>query len=262
MPRKPILSPTRIRTYLQCEVKYYHTYLNPQGKRYIRARREYSFGSTMHAVLQHLHAEGGVEKVSVEQLQQVMQQQWVQAGYEAPEQEAAFQQMGALLLQQYHVQQQQALQQTPPEQRPRLLMQEQFLRMDMGRFVLVGRVDRVDEHPDGTLEIIDYKSFRTLVTPEEVHDDLAMCCYQILLKELYPDRRIIATIVALQTGSYASASLTDDELRDFREDIRILGEEIVGRDFEYLQPQRIPYCEGCDFLPLCERIWREQESSG
>ncbi|MEJ5250536.1 MAG: PD-(D/E)XK nuclease family protein [Armatimonadota bacterium] len=262
MPRKPILSPTRIRTYLLCEVKYYHTYLNPLGKRYIRARREYSFGSTMHAVLQHLHSAGGVEQVPVEQLQQVMQQQWVQAGYETPEQVAEFQQMGALLLQQYHQQQQQALQQVPPERRPRLLMQERLLRMDMGLFALVGRVDRVDEHPDGTLEIIDYKSLRTQVTPEEVHDDLAMCCYQLLLKHYYPDRRVIATIVALQTGDFASASLSDEELREFGEDIRLLGEEIIARDFEYIQPLRIPHCDECDFLPLCERIWQQQEMSG
>lgn len=260
MARKPVLSPTRIRTYLLCEVKYYHTYLNPQGKWYIRARREYSFGTTMHAVLQHLHSAGGVEQVSVEQLQQVMKQQWVQAGYETPEQEAQFQQMGAILLQQYHVQQQQVLQQVPAEQRPRLLMQERLLRMDMGRFALVGRVDRVDEHPDGTLEIIDYKSFRSEVTPEEVHDDLAMCCYQLLLKAYYPDRPVIATIVALHTGHTASARLSDEELRGFRDDIRILGEEILARDFEYLQPQRIPHCDQCDFLPLCERIWREQQS--
>jgi len=255
MPRKPTLSPSRIRTYLLCEVKYYHSYLNPQGRFYLRAKREYSFGSTIHAVLQHLHAAGGVEAVTVEQLQQVMQQQWVAAGYQSPQEEQQFQQAAAALLQQYHARVQESLQQTPPEQRPRLLMQERLLRMDMGSFALVGRVDRVDEHPDGTLEIIDYKSGRSDVTPEEVHADLAMGCYQLLLKQLYPDRRIIATIVALQTGAFATASLTDEELAEFREDIRLLGEEIISRDFEYLEPQRIPLCEMCEFLPLCQRIW-------
>lgn len=261
MPRKPVLSPSRIRTYLLCEVKYYHTYLNPRGKFYMRAKREYSFGTTMHAVLQHLHASGGVEAVSVEQLQQVMQQQWVIAGYESPHEEQQFQQMAAVLLEQYHARAQEALQQIPPEQRPRILMQERMLRLDMGTFALVGRVDRVDEHPDGTLEIIDYKSWRTDVTPEEVHDDLAMCCYQLLLKHLYPHRRVVATIVALQTGAYASASLTDEELAEFREDIRLLGEEIISRDFEYLQPKRIPHCEVCDFLPLCQSIWQQRAES-
>lgn len=260
MPRKPVISPTRIRTYLLCEVKYYHSYLNPQGKYYIRAKREFSFGTTMHSVLQHLHAIGGAEAVSVEQLQQVMRQQWVDAGYETPQQAAEFQQVAANLLGQYHVQQLQAAQQIPAELRPRLLMQERLLRMDMGRFALIGRVDRVDEHPDGTLEIIDYKSFRSTVTPEEVHDDLAMCCYQLLLKSLYPDRRVIATIVALQTGANASASLTPEELQDFREDIRLLGEEIISRDFEYLEPKRIPHCDDCDFLPLCQRIWQPKET--
>ena len=110
MARKPVLSPSRIRTYLLCEVKYYHTYLNPRGKFYMRAKREYSFGTTMHAVLQHLHASGGVEAVTVEQLQQVMQQQWVAAGYESPHEEQQFQQVAAALLEQYHARTQESLQ--------------------------------------------------------------------------------------------------------------------------------------------------------
>lgn len=258
MPRKPVLSPTRFRTYLLCEVKYYHSYLNPRGKFYMRARREYAFGTTMHAVLEHLHAVG-VEQVTVSHLHQVMQSQWVAAGYQSPQEQQEFQQMAAALLEKYHSQQQQALQATPPDARPRLLLHERMLRMDMGLFVLVGRLDRVDEHPDGTLEIVDYKSFRQSVTPEEVHDDLAMCCYQLLLKHHYPDRRVIATIIALQTGASASASLSDEELQKFREDIRLLGGEIVQRDFEYLMPRRIPHCTECDFLPLCEKIWEQQE---
>lgn len=260
MPRKPVISPTRLRTYLLCEVKYYHTYLNPRAKPYLRPKREYSFGTTMHAVLQHLHAQGGVERVSVEQLHQVMQQQWVAAGYASAQEEHHYQQLAAALLQQYHYQAQQALRQIPLEKRPRVLMQERMLRMDMGAFVLLGRVDRVDEHPDGTLEIIDYKSWRTSVTPEEVRNDLAMGCYQLLLKHHYPDRRVVATIVALQTGEFASASLSEEELEQFQQDIRQLGEEIVSRDFEYLHPLRIPHCEECEFLPLCQRIWQQQET--
>ena len=37
---------------------------------------------------------------------------------------------------------------------------EKTISCDMGRFKLSGRVDRIDRHADGRLEIIDYKSGR------------------------------------------------------------------------------------------------------
>jgi RecB family exonuclease len=74
-------------------------------------------------------------------------------------------------------------------------------------------VDRVDEHHDGALEIVDYKSGRESVTEEDVAGSLALGVYQLLLKRKYPDRRVFATLVALRTGSQASHELsgTDQE---------------------------------------------------
>ena len=50
--RKPTLSPTKIRTYLECAVKYRYVYVDKIGRFYLRARSYYSFGSTLHHVLQ------------------------------------------------------------------------------------------------------------------------------------------------------------------------------------------------------------------
>lgn len=88
---------------------------------------------------------------------------------------------------------------------------EKMLRLNLGEFDLIGRVDRVDEHPDGSLEIVDYKSGRTSVQPKDVQSDLAMGCYQLLLKRLHPDRSIKATIIALRTGESATSTLTEGE---------------------------------------------------
>ena len=39
---------------------------------------------------------------------------------------------------------------------------EKQLRADLGPFVLLGRLDRVDEHEDGTVEVVDYKDISRL----------------------------------------------------------------------------------------------------
>ena len=91
------------------------------------------------------------------------------------------------------------------------LFTEKTIKTDMGPFILSGRVDRIDRHPDGTLEVVDYKSGRLETTQEEVSDDLAMNIYQLILRRSYPGSRVMATIYCLRSGVHASAELADAE---------------------------------------------------
>ncbi|MES1147398.1 MAG: PD-(D/E)XK nuclease family protein, partial [bacterium] len=122
------------------------------------------------------------------------------------------------------------------------LFVEKNLRIDLGDFVLIGRLDRVDEHEDGTLEIIDYKSGRQKVEAADVADDLAMACYQLLLKGAYPDREVCASILALRSNTRATAALTPGQMEEFRNDLVMLGREILNRDLQGLTPGRKVIC--------------------
>ena len=52
--------------------------------------------------------------------------------------------------------------------------------------------------------------------------------------------------------------MTDADAKQFGQDILALGEEIIGRDFEGLEPVEIEACEYCEFLPRCRTFWRQQ----
>jgi putative RecB family exonuclease len=246
--RKPTLSPSKITTYLACPVRYRWTYADDRGKWYLRARSCYSFGSSLHRALERFHdsADSGVSTVS--EALAAYEESWIEAGFANDEEMAEAFGDGKAIIER-HVEefaQQRATMQT--------LFVEKSLRHEYPHFTLVGRVDRVDEHEDGSLEIIDYKSGRTAVSPADVHEDIAMGCYQLLLSKLFPDRTISLTILALRTGAKASASLSADELAGFERDLVLLGDEIVTVDdlFERV-PVRKALCEGCDFVPLCAR---------
>lgn len=251
MPRKPVLSPTKIATYLECAVKYRYIYLDKIGRFYLRARPYYSFGSTLHQVLQSFHAEGAAQ--TVEQMTQKYEQTWIAAGYETSQQEEEYRAVGAEIVQTYHVAAQERL-----LQQIETIFTEKTISLDMGPFVLSGRVDRIDRHPDGTLEIIDYKSGRWEVTPEEVAEDLAMSIYQLILRRNHPGTRVLATIYCLRSGAQATAELSEADIETFAADILQLGQQILHRDYEHVEPERIPACEDCDFLPRCEKFWRQQ----
>lgn len=249
--RKPTLSPTRIDTYLECAVKYRYIYKDKIGRFFMRAKPYYSFGSTLHHVLQEFHEQGATH--TAEEIVEEMQQTWIGAGYATEEQEQAHREAGQQIVQAYHA----AFQERAAAQ-VETLATEKTISYDMGRFRLSGRVDRIDRHADGSLEILDYKSGRWETTPEEVANDLAMSCYQLILKRLYPESPVFATIYCLRSGITASAAWSDEDRAEFERDLRALGDEILDRNYEELEPERMALCDHCDFLSLCERFWREK----
>src|SRR5260370_40115250 len=59
---------------------------------------------------------------------------------------------------------------------PQVRFIEEPFRLELGRYTLVGTLDRVDELPDGTLRIVDYKTART---PPQTPDTFQLDVYQL-----------------------------------------------------------------------------------
>lgn len=250
-PRKPTLSPTRIATYLECAVKYRYIYQDRLGRIFLRARAGYSFGSTLHHVLQEFHEQGATH--TPEEMVTEMEQRWIGAGYETAAQEQAHREAGQQIVQAYH-----AAHQERAVAQVETIATEKTITCDLGPFKLSGRVDRIDKHADGSLEIIDYKSGRWETTPEEVANSLAMACYQLILKHLHADVRVFGTIYCLRSGLSASAELGEEDRNRFEQELLTIGKEILTQDFLEVRPVPLDICPDCDFLPLCTRYWRRQ----
>ncbi len=247
VPRKPTLSPSKITTYLACPVKYRWTYVDARGKWYLRSKSYYSFGTTLHRVLERFHNAQDAGVTTTDEVMAAYEEGWIDAGFRSSEEMAEAFGEGREILHR-HVVQAQTRQATA-----KTLFVERQLRHDFGEFALIGRVDRVDEHLDGTLEIIDYKSGREAVSEEDVVSDIAMACYQLLLRRKFPGRRVTATIMALRTGASATSSMSDEEMAEFEGDLLKLGREILHEHYEELVPIFKSICPHCDFLPLCRK---------
>jgi putative RecB family exonuclease len=248
VPRKPTLSPTKFSAFLACPLKYRWTYEDNRGRWYLRAKSYYSFGSTLHKVLQRFHDEGDIGVGTTSEVLATYEESWIQAGFSsAEEMQEAFGEGRQIL--ERHV----ANSVAQPREAKVLLVEKQLRLSFQDDFDLVGRIDRVDEHPDGTLEIIDYKSGRMEVSEADIEADLAMGIYQVLLAEKYPDRPIKATIVALRSGESASWSLSTEDLEVLRQDLHELGKHMLATNWEEYHPTPKALCGHCDFLPLCRQ---------
>jgi RecB family exonuclease len=219
--------------------------MDPRGRWYVRAKSYYSFGASLHSVLERFHNsnDGGVATTA--EAVAALEESWIDAGYGSQEEMMQALAEGKELLTQ-HLEDHARHAVTA-----KTLYVEKMLRLDMGEFNLVGRLDRVDEHEDGRLEIIDYKSGRDTVSQDEIECDLAMACYQLLLREAHPGRKVEASIVALRTNARATASLSDEGAEEFRHDLLFLGDEILNRDYEGMTPRSKILCRRCDFVDLC-----------
>lgn len=246
MARKPTLSPSRITTFLACPVKYKWTYVDRRGRWYLRSKAHYSFGTSLHNVLQRFYdsKDGGV--TTTEEAVAALEEAWIDAGYESQSDMMEALAEGKDILTNY-------LDEVAAPVTANTLFVEKTLRTDLGPFVLLGRIDRLDEHEDGTLDVVDYKSGRGSVSAEEVHSDLAMGVYQVLVRANYPGRNVQATIVALRAGASASAQLSETEREEFVNDLVEIGERILHADYESMEPTPKALCPRCDFLPLCQK---------
>jgi len=245
--KRPQLSPSKITTYLACPAKYYWSYVNPRGRWYMRSRKTFSFGTTLHRVLERFHdgKDTGVETTF--QAVAAVEENWLDAGYDSADEMAEAMGEGKILIEAYA----EEMLRLPPTSTT--LAVEKALRLSLADFDLVGRIDRLDEHQDGSLEIIDYKTGRETVTEDDVASDLAMGCYQLLVRQAYPGKRVFASILALRSRQKASFGFSDKEAEEFRFSLNEIGREIICRNWDEYEARPKLLCEDCDFLRLCSK---------
>lgn len=254
MARKFSLSPTRISTFLACPTKYFWTYLDSRGRYFIRSKSYFSFGTSLHTVLQRFHDSKDTGVESKEQAIAALEESWIDAGYSSSQEMLEALGDGKEVLEAYMDRV------AVSGEVAKTLLIEKFLKFDLGEFILQGKLDRLDELEDGTLEVVDYKSGRSTVTPEDIQGDLAMSIYQYLTQKNFEGRSVRAKIIALRSGDEAFYAMTEAEHSQLEADVLQVGELIMSFTSRVTQevasvdtPEYKTLCKSCDFLPLCQR---------
>ncbi len=250
-PQKlPIFSPTKISTFIECPTKYKYVYVDRIGRFYQKPHAYFSFGTTLHQVLQAYHSPGGEQ--SVEFLLSQLDDRWISAGYESVDEEREYRMRAEEVLRLYH---QRALERAGTVVTDSV---ERNLSLNLGTFKLSGRIDRIDVHPDGTVEVVDYKSGRDDVTTGDVYGSLAMRCYMLLASRTMLATDIIGTIIALRTCRSASVAITHEQLQQTADEITNLANTILTTNITAVEPVRIEVCDKCEFLSRCQRTWKSR----
>jgi len=128
------------------------------------------------------------------------------------------------------------------------LFLEKKFSFKIGLDIIKGTIDRVDELPDGTLEIIDYKTGQ-IKNKLEFKDKRQLILYQLFLEEFLGQKVGCLSYYYLESGEKLSFMATEKEITKLQLEIRKEIEAIKKRDFA---PTPSMMCKFCDFNSICE----------
>jgi RecB family exonuclease len=214
----------------------------------------HAFGGNLHRTLQAFHDRGGAEQVPLHELLQQLRERWSEAGFASPDETAAHLAAGEALLERYHA--------AAPEPGRSTLWTEQTVQRRYAEFVLFGKVDRLDRRPDGSLEVIDYKSGRLTVCEEDVRASLALGIYQLLVSRESPDVPVHASILCLRSGEIASTLRGEEELNALEDEVTEIVRTILADGG--MAPVPGDQCRGCVYPSVCPagRRWLREHHPG
>ncbi len=136
------------------------------------------------------------------------------------------------------------------------LVVEQFITFPLdpnGRFEIRGRIDRLVQRGDGTVEVIDYKTQAMLPTQRDLDNDPQMALYLIAVRHLWPDfERVRARQIFIRHGVEMAANIDDGRLEEIRYALyqKILEIEDAAQNDNF-PPNESNLCNWCDFYSLC-----------
>jgi DNA helicase-2/ATP-dependent DNA helicase PcrA len=228
------LSASDVVTYRGCPLRYkFARVLRIPSEQTLNQR----FGIVVHQVLERYHS---AEEQTLGLLMELLEVAWRRSGIGEGEQERRLRVMARAALVRYH--------ERLREEDARPLWFERSFAFSLGTHHVRGRVDRVDALPDGSYELIDYKTGHAR-TAAELRDDIQLSLYAIAAREAWQ----------LESSRQAYYYLLDDRKVPVpraeggeewvREAVLRVGEGILAQNFEPTPSPAV--CALCDYRIVC-----------
>jgi DNA helicase II / ATP-dependent DNA helicase PcrA len=229
-----MLSASDIETYRLCPLKY-------KFARVFRIPQEPTihqrFGIVLHQVLERFHTSGGG---SLDRLLELFDASWRRAGFGDSDDERQFRARAVAALERYH-----RLDQASAAEP---VWFERNFAFRLGSHLLRGRVDRVDRRPDGSYELIDYKTGKAK-SAAELREDVQLSLYQMGARESWRLPISAQSYLYVMSGEKVPVEHSNEELDRVRETVGEIADGILRQDFEPKPSAEV--CRFCDYRIIC-----------
>ncbi|HSZ68941.1 MAG TPA: PD-(D/E)XK nuclease family protein [Solirubrobacteraceae bacterium] len=228
------LSASDVVTYRGCPLRYkFARVLRIPSEQTLNQR----FGIVVHQVLERYHS---AEEQTLGLMMELLEAAWRRAGIGEGEHERRLRVMARAALVRYH--------ERLREEDARPLWFERSFAFDLGPHHVRGRVDRVDALPDGSYELIDYKTGHAR-TAAELRDDIQLSLYAIAAREAWQLESSRQSYYYLLDDRRVAVPRAEGGAEWVRDAVLRVGEGILAQDFEPTPSPAV--CALCDYRIVC-----------
>jgi DNA helicase-2/ATP-dependent DNA helicase PcrA len=198
------------------------------------------FGILVHNVLERFHKEDGEGEDGAQRLIGLFEAGWRRSGFGTSDDEVQYRERGREAMRLYWEREQAA------EGEPVWL--ERKFDFRIGEHHVRGRVDRVDRLPDGSHELIDYKTGERK-SAAALERDLQLALYRLAAREAWEIEAGAGSYYYVLDAEKVAVTPQPDDAERVERTVLQVGEGVLGQDFE---PRPSPtVCGWCDYRLIC-----------
>jgi DNA helicase-2/ATP-dependent DNA helicase PcrA len=230
------LSASDLDLYLTCPLKYKFTRVFGIPQEPTINQR---FGILIHNVLERFHKDGPGED-GHQRLMDLFEAGWRRSGFGTSDDELQFRDKARAAMNLYWEREREA------EGEPVWL--ERKFDIKIGPHHVRGRVDRVDRLPDGSHELIDYKTGERK-SEADLESDLQLALYRLAAREAWDVEATTGSYYYVLDADKVAAPISTDDAERVERTVLEVGEGVLSQDFE---PRPSPTtCSWCDYRLIC-----------
>ncbi|MBP5404272.1 MAG: PD-(D/E)XK nuclease family protein [Elusimicrobiaceae bacterium] len=227
------LNYSKIKTYKECPLLYKYKYIDGKREGLVPAS---SLGVSIHRALEAYHAESN----DPSELLNYYDDCWLGAGYSSAGEQMEWYLKGKKMMEEYA--------QREYERKTTVDSTEREFIFEYDGWTLRGKIDRIDKYPDGTWEVIDYKTGTDVDLSLPVTDSLQLGIYCVGARRAWNMQKGKATFYFTAFNQTQSANFDEfDETKILNTFIET-GKKIEAQDFT----PNTQYCSECAFKNECE----------
>jgi DNA helicase II / ATP-dependent DNA helicase PcrA len=234
------LSFSRISTFKMCPLKYKFRYVYQLAEPLSHAA---SFGSSVHNALNAFYGElktGGIP--TLERLWALYQKHWIPMGYTNTAHHDARKLEGWDMLKKFFESNSASWVMPSYLERP--------FTLKLKDLAVSGRIDRIDRLPDGSYEVIDYKTGKML-DQKAVDKDLQLSIYALACRDVYKIPVSSLSLYYLGDNKKITTHRSDEQLSTTSLELSEISSTIGDSTFEAKPSAYI--CGFCDYNLVCEK---------
>lgn len=226
------LNYSKIKTYRECPLLYKYKYIEGKRDGLVPAS---SLGVSIHRTLEAYHKKSN----DPSELQNYYNKSWLSAGYSSAAEQQEYYLKGQRMLELY-AEREYGRETTVDSSEREFIFKH-------GIWTIRGKVDRVDRWPDGSWEVIDYKTGTEIDENFEVENSLQMAIYACGAKRAWNMKEGKASIYLVALDKIISSDFKNFNDEETLKIFIDTGKKIECNDFE----PNTNFCPKCHFRNRC-----------